>query len=184
MARRFNPYTTRRTEPDMRQELENTLDGVYPEVAKKQRAVLRKMRRPLEDNVCPCVDAVTKEPDKDHFCPICHGEGYLWDEEFMDIYKVVIKSDVGNALLDSLQSPGNIGPPLVTFYTRYSSNVTKEDRVVQLVLNDDGSPVQPYRRRAIYHIGLPIDFRSDNGKLEYWKLDCYLDERKFLNGVE
>lgn len=184
MARRFNPYPVGRTEPDMRQELANTFDGEYPEISKKQSAVLRKMRRPLEDNICPCVDPTTKEPDRDHFCPICHGEGYLWDEVFLDIYKVVLKSDVGNALLDSSQSPGLIAPPLVIFYTRYDTPVTKADRVVELVLNLDGSPVQPYRREAIYHIGLPIDFRSDNGKLEYWKLDCYLDERKFLNGVE
>lgn len=184
MVRRFNPYSNCRTEPDMRQELLNTLHGVYPEVPKKQKAVLRKMRLPLDDNICPCVSILTKEPDKDIFCPICHGDGYFWDETFIDIYKVALKSDVGNASLDKLESPGLITIPSVIFYTEYSQLITRDDRIVELILNVDGTPVEPYRRKALYRVGLPIDFRSDNGKLEFWKLDCILDKRKFLNGVE
>lgn len=178
MSKRF--YENLGTEPDMRQEMNNTLDGKYPEISKKQIAVLRKFRRPLIQ--CACVDPNTHEPDKDTFCPFCWGEGYLWDEVFFDVYRVILKSDVGNALKESLINPGLINEPLVIFYTRSSVDITGKDKVVELVLDSEGDPVRPLQRKKIYHIGTAIDLRSDHGKLEYWKLDCYSEYRKFLNG--
>jgi hypothetical protein len=128
------------------------------------------------------VDKVTNEPDLDHFCVYCFNEGYFWDEVFIDVYKVILKSDVGNASKERLISPGLINQPLVIFYTRSRVSISLEDKVVELELNNDGTPVQPYVRKNIYRIGTAIDLRSDNGKLEYWKLDCYAELRKFLNG--
>ena len=49
-------------------------------------------------------------------------------------------------------------------------------------LQNSGALVVPYKRKHLYRIGTPIDYRSDNGKLEYWKLDCFEEDRKFLNG--
>jgi hypothetical protein len=179
--RKFNPYPIAGTEPNMRQEMINTLQGSYPEIAKKQRGLLRRQRLPLA--LCSCISPVTREPDKDHFCPYCHGEGFLWDEIFLDFYKIVLGSEVGNANNDTLAQPGLIEPGLVVFFTSSSETITKNDRIVELVLDVEGEPVLPYQRRALYRIGTPIDFRSDNGKLEYWKLDCFIEERKFLNGA-
>lgn len=184
MARRWTPYIARRTEPDMELEFNNMFDGVFPEISKKQTAVLRTMRTPLTNNVCDCVDSTTKEPDRDHFCPYCFGEGHYWDETFIDVYKEVIKSDVGNALIDRSIGPGDIGPSVVRFFLRSSVNVTKYDRIVELVLDDDGDPVSPYSRKAVYGIGSVIEFRSDNAKLDYVKVVCYQIDQKFLNGVE
>ena len=70
------------------------------------------------------------------------------------------------------------------FYTRSSVPVTKADKVVELWTDTEGDVIRPYRRESLYRIGTPIDFRSDDGKLEYWKLDCYNEQRKFLNGPE
>ena len=82
MARDF--YSTYGTEPNMRGEMNSFLDGDYPEITKKTVAALRKMRVPEEE--CPCVDAVTHEPDKDNvWCPFCQGEGRYWDETFIDV---------------------------------------------------------------------------------------------------
>lgn len=201
------------TEPSIRQEMINTLDGSFPETAKKMTAVLRKMRRgtlevfPEGDIAspwsewnaigkrfrwrndigsdllpCPCVDKVTKEPDKDHHCPFCWGEGFIFDEGFFDVYKVVIKSEVGNALLEELRGPGLITGPLVIFYTRYSELITREDKVVELVLDEEGVPVKPYFRRELHRIGSATDLRGDHGRIEYWKLNCFSEYRKYLNG--
>jgi hypothetical protein len=170
----------------MRQEFNNTMDGHGVEVSKKQTAVLRKMRRDDDGNLteCPCVDSITREPDRDYFCPFCWGEGYYWDEEWIDVYKVILRSDVGLSSKEDLIAPGLINIPLVIFYTRSSVDVTDKDKVIELVTDTEGDPVQPYRREFLYRIGTPIDFRSDNGRLEYWKLDCYAEQRKFLNGPE
>lgn len=178
MSKRF--YSNMGTEPNMRQEMINTLDGKYPEVSKKQPAVLRKLRKPLQR--CACVDPNTHEPDKDTFCPFCMGEGYYWDEIAIDVYRVIIKSDVGNALKEHLLAPGLLNEPVVIFYTRSSVDIADDDKIVELVLDPEGQAVQPLQRKKLHRIGTLIDLRSDHGKLEYWKLDCYSEYRKFLNG--
>lgn len=173
-----------RTEPDMRQELINFLDGKWPEIAKGQQAVLRKMRRDANDQLlkCPCVDAVTHEPDRDNFCPFCHGEGNFWDETFVSVYRVILGSDVGQAVREQVIAPGLMNVPLVVFYLRSSVLITSDDKIVELVRDEEGQPVRPYKRSALYRISSLVDLRSDNGRLEYWKLGCYTEERKFLNG--
>ena len=170
----------RRTEPDLRQELINTLDGKFPEIAKKQTAVLRRIRLPLEE--CSCVDKLTHEPDLDYFCPFCFGEGNLWNEVFIDVYKVLLKGELGNALKEVIISPGLSNEPVAVFYIRSSVTIGEKDKVVELELDEEGDPIRPYRRRKIYRIGEAIDLRSDNGRREYWQLTCYAEHRKFLNG--
>lgn len=223
MTRPFNPYEVHlRTEPDMRQEMINTLQGNYPEIAKKQTHVLRKMRTgtlevwPEDDSVgdgwvehvaagthyrwkvgigndllpCPCVDALTHEPDKDTFCPVCFGEGFVWDEFLVEGYKVVIRSSVGLSSKETLIAPGLTNLSYASFYFDYELPLnlfpkrTSPDKIVEITTDETGKPVRPYQRDTIYRIGTAIDFRSDSGKLEYWKVDCYEEQVKFLNGSQ
>jgi hypothetical protein len=175
-----------RTEPDIRQEFNNFLDGTWQEISKKQPALLRKMRRDSEGNKiqCPCVDSLTGEPDKDVFCPFCHGEMWIWDEMWVDVYSVELGSDIGKAIREEVIKPGLMNVPLMVFYMRSSVPVTPDDKVVEMIRGEDGKPIKPYKRAKLYRISAQIDLRSDNGRLEYWKLDCYAEERKFLNGLD
>jgi hypothetical protein len=200
-----NPYRkVNQTEADMRFEMEATLDGVFPEIAKAQTAVLRKMLRyvydadgevttdtagnPIQNDVtgtlvkCDCVDIVTGEPDLDVWCPVCGGEGYLWEEFFIKMYKVVIRSSVGLSSKEDLIAPGLLNIPLVSFFLKEKVPITENDKIIEMVIDHSGKMVRPYKRLRLYRIGTAIDFRSDGGKLEYWKLDCYSEQRKFLNG--
>jgi len=117
-------YSSLRTEPDMRQELIATLDGTFPEIAKAQPLVFRKMRSDDDGNLieCACIDILTKEPDKDTFCNVCFGERYIWDETIVDGYKVIIRSSVGLASKEELFGPGTKNIPLVSFYFKYDSD--------------------------------------------------------------
>jgi len=162
------------TEPDLRKELKNTFKGHYPEVSKAQKALFRKMRRDASGNLikCSCVDPVTDEPDRDFFCPICHGEGYLWDETYIDVYKVDQRNEV------------IYKAPIMVFYCISSIDITTKDRIIELVLTEDGEVATPFKRKARFKIKQAIDYRADNGRLEYWKLDCYEKAYKFLNGVQ
>lgn len=166
------------TEPNMRQELINTFDGLYPEIAKAQNGLLRRMRRDTNYNriPCGCVDTVTQEPDKDRYCGICLGEGFLWDEESIQFYRTLDDNP-----RDELTKPGLINIPYVIFYIRYDSDITKDDKIVRLVLDTAGDVVLPKRRSSIYRIELVWDFRADNGKLEYWKVYSHLEDVKYLN---
>jgi hypothetical protein len=173
-----------RTEVNLRQELENFLDGAFPEIAKKQKALLRKMRRDSDGTLvsCACVDATTGEADKDTFCPLCHGESWYWSEVWLDVYRIVLRSDVGNAFKERLLPATTQNIPVTLFFARYSAEITEDDRIIEMKLNADGTVYRPYTRQAVYRIGTLFDMRSDNGKLEYWKIATFKEERKFLNG--
>ena len=84
-------------EVDLRQEFYEFLYGSATEVAKGRPGILRRMRN--DDGgvliPCPCVDEKTGEPDRDTVCPYCWGEGYLWDEEWITYYKLLVSSQEG-----------------------------------------------------------------------------------------
>jgi hypothetical protein len=168
----------------MRDEMENMLDGIFPEIAKKQKALVRKFRRDSLNKriACDCVDVVTHEPDKDTYCPFCQGEGYYWDESYIDVYKVLVTGMSEGSTNERMITPGLLNVPLMVFYIRSSVNLTKEDKLVELVLDTDGQPVEPIKRQELFRIGALVDYRSDNGRLEYWKVACFAEQRKFLNG--
>jgi len=179
----FFSGSTSGTEPDMREEFINTLEGSSPEIAKGQPGLLRRMRRTSNNALipCSCVHAITNEPDKDRFCPICFGEGYLWDEVNIEFYRTYQESDASNVVKDKLRKPGLINQPFVVFYFRYDAEITKEDKVVELELNDDGTAADPMRRKRLFRIGNLWDYRADNGKLEYYKVFTYHEDVKHLN---
>ena len=179
----YYPSTTGSTEPNMREELINTLDGRWPEVAKGQTGLLRRMRTDSAGNKipCGCVDTVTHEPDRDRWCPICFGEGWLFDETYITFYKRLIDSETDNSLRDRLTEVGLINVPLVVFYVRYSTEINEDDKIVEIALEDDGSVSTPTRRTAVYKIATVWDYRADNGKLEYYKIFTHEEKVKYLN---
>ena len=123
MAKR-NLYKTKGTEPNMREELIHTLEGFFPEIPKARTGVLRKMRRDSNNNLtpCDCVNPDTHEPDKDTFCPYCWGEGYYWDEEFIEYYKVIIRSDVGLSSKEDIIHPVLLNVEFASFYLAYDTS--------------------------------------------------------------
>lgn len=179
----FYAQATGGTEPNMRQELINTFDGSFPEIAKAQTGLLRRMRRTANGALipCPCVDKITKEPDKDRFCPVCMGEGYLWDERRIKHYQVVEDSDIDNAFRNTLRESGLINHPVVVFYIRYDAEITKEDKLITLVLENDGTVKTPLQRERVFRINTVWPYRSDNGKLEYYKLFTHDEYQKHLH---
>lgn len=159
----------------------NFLDGSSIEIPKGQDAVLRRMNRDSAGNLipCECVDPITKEPDKDRYCPICMGEGWKWTEVSVKLYKVIEDSDVDNALRDKLLIPGLINIPITVFYMRYTANVTRQDKIILLVTDLEGDTENT--RQEIYRIETAWAYRSDFGRVEYWKLFVHKEDVKYLN---
>ena len=178
-----NSTVSVRSEPNMRQEIINMLDGHGIEIAKARKMLLRKMNRDSNNNttLCNCVDLITKEPDKDRFCPICEGSGFLWTETIIEAYKSLEDSDKNNAKRDRSERLGIISQGLVVFYTKYNINIMTGDKIVQVKLNYDGTIYTPYLREYIYNIASFMDYRCDNGKLEYFKIFTHQEDVKHLN---
>lgn len=207
MARSNDPYNAggkwlgpypHRTEIDLRQEFDNMLDGIYPEIAKAQPYLLRRFLRNSDLSRIPCgyikdevvdpehpkgcVSRLTQEPDRDTFCPICHGEGYMWEEVLIDVYR---KSTVGTGtgpLQDQMKPAGIQNIDLYSFWFKSSVPVTNQDKIVTVALDEEGHFSEPIHRQELWRIGLLLDLRSDNGRLEFWQAFAYAEKRTFLNG--
>lgn len=168
------------SEIDLRQEFHDLLYGSATEIAKGRPAILRRMRRDESGNLvrCPCVDSKTNEPDQDTPCQYCWGEGYLWDEEWVIIYKQVVSSARAAPRLPQEYKPGVAWIPLEYIYMEYFVNPTRFDKYIEVALDEEGAPVVPYKREAKYNISLPQYLRADNGRIEYWRLAVNRDTLK------
>jgi hypothetical protein len=128
--------------------------------------------------ICPCVDEKTGEPDKDTICPYCWGEGYLWDEEWITYYKMLVSSHEGLVRKNQYYKPGVSNIPFVFFYLEHDVVPTRVDKIVEVSLDTEGDVSLPYTREAIYPIATPEAFRSDNGRIEYWRVAVVLESVK------
>lgn len=176
-------YNSGRTESSLRDEFIDTLNGTLKEISKKQIGLLRKMRRNDSNNLirCNCRDQVSGEPDKDTPCPLCLGEGYLFDEEYVYFYQWEPGYDSTLAQKEKITSPGLLNVPFRLFYLEYSADLSYEDKLIELSLDEDGDLIEPVRRKAIYRIGSLIDHRLDNGRIEYWRIIAFRENNVYLN---
>jgi hypothetical protein len=173
-----------RSEIDMRQETIRFMDGYGYELAKGQNVLLRSLTRDSSGNKtrCNCVDLITKEPDKDRWCESCYGIGYIWVESLIKIYRVLEEADRDNAVQDKRVKPGIVNVNLLTMYADYNYTILEGDKIVEIRLNNNtGNPVTPYIRERAYNVSTVMDYRSDNGRLEYNKLFVYEEKFKYLN---
>jgi hypothetical protein len=88
----------------------------------------------------------------------------MFDEIDIQFYRILQDSDKQNALKDIQNEPGLINLPLVVFYCRYDSQITKDDKIVTLELELDGTAKVPRKRKEIYRINSAWDYRADHGE--------------------
>jgi len=170
-----------RTEISLRDEFFDTLYGNGIEISKKQTGLLRIMRRDASGELikCSCSVGASKMADKTLPCQICLGEGYLWDESYVDFYRTDPSGAGG--MREKLSPPGLVNVPQRSFYIKYDDSLTEDDRVIELFLDAEGLIAEPRRRKAIYRIGAVFDFRADNGRVEYLRATGYEEKSLPLN---
>jgi hypothetical protein len=167
-------------EVNLRDEFAKILYGDGCEIPKGQKGFLRRMRRDENGSLipCACVDSLTHEPDLDSLCPYCLGEGYVWDEELITFYKVIIATGQGLGNKVRKLIPGELNIPFVLWYIEYSVNPTTYDRLVEIELNLEGDVIIPINRIGTYRLETVQAFRSDNGRVEYFRLGTNLEASK------
>jgi hypothetical protein len=178
------PSGRNRTEANLRTEMINTLDGEFPEVEKGRYFLLRAMRRDSnEDKIpCSCRDEGTNEPDRDIFCPICYGTGYLFDETYVKGYLTLVgMADRAFSFAQQVLPPGLMDAPGYIFFTRYSDEISDDDQLIEIQLDDEGEIVEPVVRIKIFNVVIAHPYRCDNGKIEFWKVFCHKADVKHLN---
>lgn len=151
------PSTVRgKVEIDLRDEMNRLLYGASDELAKGRIGLIRVARLDDEGNAikCPCRDEITDEQDEDFYCRTCLSMGFLWDERQIVYYK----DD------DTLSKKDE-----VYFYMEYFENPTSTDWIIEIKLDEEGRPTSPVTRTLYYKSMAAEAFRSDAGRIEYWR---------------
>ena len=159
-------------EINLRVEMERFLYGAGDETAKGQLGLLRRMRTDDDGELveCPCVDAKTHEPDIDTPCNVCAGVGYLWNEEWITYYKVLVSSNEGFVRKNEPTPGGIANIPYTFFYMEYNVNPTRRDIIIEVDRDLDGDVNSPYQRVTSFTLATVEPFRSDHGRVEYFRV--------------
>lgn len=159
-------------ELNMRNEFAELIFGGNGEIPHKKRLILRRFRKDDDGDKlpCSCLDEFTKEASQE--CKFCLGEGYFWDEEWVEGYSMFLGADSGLANRVRHLIPGWLRVDHKIFYLGYKSKITYDDKIIELKLDQEGSPVIPYVRQAIYQPQSIIELRADDGRLDFYEIAC------------
>lgn len=167
------------SELNLRKEMNETLFGSDMEIAKGQTLIFRRMRRKDEDVYpiksddlmkCDCQEGRSGQPNRDYRCPICDGEGYLFDDHFIVGYKMS-RFEYQDVEKHTPFGKSTVG--ITFFYTETDHDYSRFDKIVEVFKDTEGKLTQPTRHQLTHNIHMAQAFRSDNGRTEYWRLNCY-----------
>tara|TARA_Y100000310_G_C20641678_1_gene794302 strand:- start:902 stop:1483 length:582 start_codon:yes stop_codon:yes gene_type:complete len=166
--------TSHSNEIDLRTEFDDLILGGATSIPHGRKALIRKMRRDSDNNLtaCSCVDSSTGEPDTEAECSFCLGEGFYWDEVWTVVYSTYVGADGGMANRVRALTPGSLRVDYKVFYMKYDTDISYQDKIVELRLDSEGDPVVPYNREAIYKPQTIVEYRSDRGRTEYLAIYC------------
>lgn len=165
-------------EIDLRKEFEQLLFGSSTEIPKGQLVIFRRMRRksgivyPVKDDdlqLAPGVDSLTHDGPKTYKDNWAFGERFLFDDQLIKVYRGYAVILEGQQQVSQL-SPGQfaIGPAF--FYIQAWVMPSLFDKILELITDKDGNAVSPLAIFKRHTIKTAERFRSDNGRLEYWRV--------------
>jgi len=168
-------------EIDVRKELNNSLFGASDEIAKGAIFILRRMRRGLnvlypsstsDLQQCGCSSGPTKEPNIEHPCDRCDGEGFLFDEEVVTGYKT---NRFEYQDVERHQPWGKETHGISFFYIEYHEEITRYDKIIEPVIDLSGNIASPLKKHQQHSVHMAERFRADKGRTEYWRVACWTE---------
>lgn len=173
-----NPYPgLAGKEIDLRKELNKMFTGSPSETPKGQIHILRRMRRaegvdwvPTREEElvrCDCVSSPTEEPDITYPCSLCDGEGWLFDEEFVLTY---LEERYEYIDTETRRPYGKAPVSLTFFYIEHYKDISRFDVLIEPQLDETGELISPVRIRRRHDIHMAQPFRSDEGRIEFWRV--------------
>lgn len=166
-----------RKELDLRKELNRFMFGAPDEIAKGALVVLRRMKRiegidsPVTEKdllPCSCKDPTENEPEIN--CDICDGEGYLFDDIVVPGYKT---NRFEYQDIEKYKMWGKNTTSMSFFYVEYFDMISRFDKIIEPVTDRDGILITPLRVLFEHNVHMAERFRSDYGRIEYWRLSCF-----------
>lgn len=108
-------------------------------------------------------------------CPVCNGEGWVYEEELQLTRRRLVTPDIGLANSETMSDIGWMNINYIVFYFEYFVEMKKGDKIIEVNLNDDGTPIRPYSYQEIYRIAVAEPFRDQLGRVEFWRAACKLE---------
>lgn len=180
-----NFYINSSPELDLRSEFDIILNGGAAISPKASFGLLRSMNTDSNGNLilCDCIDKVTKEPDKDYYCPLCMGERYFWTESMIKFYRVSISADDhgSETVWDKTKPFGQMNISSDIFYLPFNTIIKVSDKIIDIGLDVEGNIIIPIKREIIWKINNITKFRGDRGRIEFIKIFCNNEDVKYLS---
>jgi hypothetical protein len=172
------PRGTLNREIDLRQEFIDLIDGTPGSPQRGHWVLLRRMDTRQR---CSCWKGdSTKYDEPNANCPICLGEGWVYQEELHKVRRRVVTPPPGMAGMESQTEFAIMSVPYLVYYFKYHVRPTELDRIIEIDNTEQGQPVRPFVRGAIYNITFAEPFRDINGRIEYWR--CAVKKEEFRHG--
>lgn len=169
--RMYNRSTRNRPELNLRSEFDTLIFGDDGRIPHGHLMLIRNMRRDADGRPTKCVCFETRNTiESDPDCSYCLGEGYLFDESWTTAYSMHLNADASRKYVHMIA--GLERTDYKVFFLRYDTIIKYEDKLVEVVLDQEGEPVIPYIREAIYKPHTIKQMRSDYGRIEYLSVLC------------
>ena len=177
------PSTKGQSEIDLREEMKLLINGDGSSPRRGHWVILRRMDKRQR---CSCWNEVghgeerysldnSKYNEPKLRCKICNGEGWIYQDELHLTRRRYVAPEIGLAGSEQTSDIGITNVSYMVYYFQHYVNPKKEDKIIEVKLDDLAKPVRPIEMLETYKIAVPEPFRDINGRVEYWRASCELE---------
>jgi hypothetical protein len=164
-------------EIDLRQEMNNLLEGTEFCPRRGHWVILRRADKRQK---CSCWNKVAsgdnryrddkrKYDEAEENCPYCSGDGWIYSDELYLARRRLVAPDIGLTREEEMAPVGIMNVQSIMYYFQYYVNPKKEDRIIEIQLDDDQQPVRPIVHTEVFKVNVAESLRDINGRIEYWR---------------
>jgi hypothetical protein len=108
-------------------------------------------------------------------CPICHGEGWLYEDELHLTRRTLVSPTIGLAGSEQMSDVGWMNINYIVFFFMHPVAPNRGDKIMEIELDDNADPIRPYVVKEIYRVAVGEPFRDQHGRIEYWRAAAKLE---------
>lgn len=152
---------------DLRKELQAIFYGSAINPPEAHPVVVRFMKRDSASKTVRCkfsTSAYAKQNIHSPTCPVCLGEGSLWDEKFVWTYRTQTRSDL---MAQYAYESGDVLKEIYTYFFEYDVPITLDDTIIEVRVNSDGTIIEPVTEEKRFKPIHVQTVKADYGRVEF-----------------
>jgi hypothetical protein len=108
-------------------------------------------------------------------CPICNGEGWLYEDELHLSRRTLVSPSIGLAGSETMSDIGWMNINYIVFYFMHYVAPKRGDKILEIELDDKADPIRPFKIVEIYRVAIGEPFRDQHGRIEYYRAAAKLE---------